>query len=68
MNKKPRYKVGDKVKVKGYYGVLVLDSIDDDWTYLLNDVHWWCSSEKYLNGEHKTNNGDSYGESEMMLI
>ena len=68
MNIKPRYDAGTRVTVKGSSGVLVLYSIDADWTYLLNEVHWWCFSEKYLKGEHKTNNGDSYGESEMTKL
>lgn len=60
-----KFKEGDRVEVSGYCGVLVLDCPDEFLTRALNKLHWQTSSESYLQGMSKTNNGESYSEDEM---
>ena len=62
---KTKFKEGDRVEVGGYCGVLVLDSVDEMLTSTLNKVYWNTTSESYLRGKSKTNNGESYSEDEM---
>ena len=62
---KTRFKEGDRVEASGYCGVLVLDSIDEFLTKMLKKLHWNTTSESYLQGKTKTNNGESYSDDEM---
>jgi len=62
---KTRFKEGDRVEASGYCGVLVLDSVDEFLTEMLKKLHWNTTSESYLQGKSKTNNGESYSEDEM---
>ena len=63
-----KFKEGDRVTVNGYYGVLVLDSIDEMLTSISKKIHWNTVSESYLLGKSKTNNGESYSEDEINLV
>jgi hypothetical protein len=60
-----KFNEGDRVEVDNYGGVLVLDCPDEFLTRALNKLHWQTSSESYLQGKSKTNNGESYSEDEM---
>lgn len=60
-----RFKEGDRVEASGYCGVLVLDSVDEFLTKMLKKLHWNTTSESYLQGKSKTNNGESYSEDEI---
>lgn len=62
---KTKFKKGDRVTAQGYCGVLVLDSVDELLTFMLDKLHWNTTSETYLQGKSKTNNGESYPESEL---
>ena len=62
---KTKFKEGDRVEVSGYCGVLVLDSVDEFLTEMLKKLHWNTTSENYLQGKSKTNNGESYSEDEI---
>jgi hypothetical protein len=62
---KTRFKEGDKVEASEYCGVLVLDSVDEFLTEMLKKLHWNTTSESYLQGKSKTNNGESYSEDEI---
>lgn len=62
---KTSFKEGDRVEVDGYCGVLVLDSVDEMLTSMLKKLHWNTTSESYLQGRSKTNNGEIYSEDEM---
>jgi len=62
---KTRFKEGDRVEASGYCGVLVLDSVDEFLTEMLKKLHWNTTSESYLQGKSKTNNGESYSEDEI---
>lgn len=62
---KTRFKKGDRVEASGYCGILVLDSIDEFLTEMLKKLHWNTTSESYLQGKSKTNNGESYSDDEM---
>lgn len=65
MNTKTKFKKGDRVKANNYGGVLVLDCIDVLLTRALNKIHWQTSSEDYLQGRIKTNNGEPVSEDEI---
>ena len=60
-----RFKEGDRVETSGYCGVLVLDSIDEFLTEMLKKLHWNTTSESYLQGKSRINNGESYSDDEM---
>jgi hypothetical protein len=60
-----KFNEGDRVEVANYGGVLILDCPDEFLTRALNKLHWQTSSESYLQGKSKTNNGESYSEDEM---
>lgn len=62
---KTKFKKGDRVTAQGYCGVLVLDSVDEMLTSMLHKLHWNTTSETYLQGKSKTNNGEVYSESEL---
>ena len=60
-----KFNEGDRVEVANYGGILVLDCPDEFLTRALNKLHWQTSSESYLQGKSKMNNGESYSEDEM---
>ena len=62
---KTKFKEGDRVEASGYCGILVLDSVDEFLTEMLKKLHWNTTSESYLQGKSKTNNGESYSDDEM---
>ena len=62
---KTKFREGDRVEANGYCGVLVLDSVDEFLTEMLKKLHWDTTSESYLQGKSKTNNGESYSEDEI---
>ena len=64
---KTKFKEGDRVEASGYCGVLVLDSVDEFLTEMLKKLHWNTTSESYLQGKSKTNNGESYSDDEIKL-
>lgn len=62
---KTEFKVGDRVEVPEYCGVLVLDSVDEFTTKATGKLNWNTTSESYLLGKSKTNNGEVYSDSEL---
>ena len=64
---KTKFKEGDRIEASGYCGVLVLDSVDEFLTEMIKKLHWETTSESYIQGKSKTNNGESYSEDEIKL-
>jgi len=62
---KTKFKEGDRVEQGGYCGVLVLDGVDEFLTRALNKLHWEVTSESYLQGKSKTNNGEPVSDDEI---
>ena len=62
---KTKFKEGDRVEASGYCGVLVLDSVDELLTEMLKTLHWNTTSESYLHGKSKTNNGEPVSDDEI---
>lgn len=62
------FKVGDRVEAPCYCGVLVLDSVDHFTTEATGELNWNTTSESYLLGESKTNNGEVYSDSELKFV
>lgn len=62
------YKDGDRVEVKCYADVMIVDGIDESLTEGLNEVHYWVWSEKYLEGISKSSTGEPCTEKEMTLL
>jgi hypothetical protein len=63
-----KFKEGDRVEAKSYYGVLVLENIDDFLTSVTGKIHWNTVSEDYLQGKRKINTGEIYSEDELTLL
>ena len=62
---KTEFKEGDRVEVGWYCGVLVLDGVDEFLTSTLNKLHWQVTSESYLQGKSKTDNGEPVSDDEI---
>lgn len=62
---KTKFKEGDRVEASGYCGVLVLDGVDEFLTKASNKLHWEVTSENYLQGKSKTNNGEPVSDDEI---
>ncbi len=62
---KTRFKEGDRVEQGSYCGVLVLDCVDEFLTRALGKLHWQVTSESYLQGKSKTNNGEPVSDDEI---
>ncbi len=62
---KTKFKEGDRVEQGSYCGVLVLDGVDEFLTTILNKLHWEVTSESYLQGKSKTNNGEPVSDDEI---
>ena len=62
---KTKFKEGDRVEQGSYCGVLVLDGVDEFLTRALNKLHWEVTSESYLQGKSKTNNGEPVSDNEI---
>lgn len=54
---KTKFKEGDRVEGGSYRGVLILNGVDEFLTRALNKLHWECTSESYLQGKSKVDNG-----------
>ncbi len=55
---KTRFKVGDRVEMKGYINVVILDGVDEFLTNALNELHWKSTDEDYILGKRKTTNAE----------
>jgi len=65
---KTKFKVGDRVAAPCYVYPLIIASIDEFATNLCGKLCWDTTDEGYLLGKVKTDNGDSYPESELYHI
>lgn len=62
------YKDGDRVEVKNYGDIMIVDGIDEFLTRGCNELHYWVWSENYLEDKSKVSTGEPCIEKDMKLL